>query len=101
MRKNHRRGETLIETLVAILVITLSALLLATVTTGSVRINAAAREKDSAFRQELENAETGTRSESGTVTLRDAGGASLGSYSVLYSAGGDGALTSYRMEAGS
>lgn len=97
------RGETLVETLAAILVLALSALLLANVTVSSARLNRSARKSDTAFRQELKTAETVPDTADGKVTVSDTtgGGKSrLGEYSVLYTRTEDGKLTSYRAAGG-
>lgn len=52
-----RKGETLVEVLVALLVATLATLLLAAMVTASAKVNIAARQKDEAFFKALTQVE--------------------------------------------
>lgn len=56
---SSQSGETLTETLCALLAVALSSLLLATMLSAAARLNAAAIERDGAFYRGLTAAETG------------------------------------------
>jgi Tfp pilus assembly protein PilV len=67
---SSKAGETLIETLVAVLVVALSSIILVTMTVTASHLNAAARTADQAFYAELSAAESGTGSTAtGTITV--------------------------------
>lgn len=93
------RGETLTETLAAILLVTLSATVLCTLVVTAARINRAAGEGDARFRQnqaavERRRAGTdGTLTSDGSVTVTVGGVTS--SYPVTVYTVENGALTSY------
>ena len=63
-RLNHR-GETLTETLVSILILTLSGLLLLTATMAANKVNQAAVKMDTDLREQLQYAEMQDRNKSG------------------------------------
>jgi type II secretory pathway pseudopilin PulG len=90
------RGESLLEVLVAILIIVFSSLSLYYAVTASAQINAKAAEVDAALQNEMIAAEQQqVTNQKGTVTLMD-GVNAVGSAPVDYT-GGEGRLTSYRM----
>lgn len=97
---HSRRGETLVEILVAILIIALSAGLFATMYTASMRINLTAREQDEAFYAAVEDLEEMSGSgSSGTVNYEPEGGGSATSESVeLFTRDG---MTAYKIDGGS
>lgn len=64
------KGETLIETLVAIMILAISAMLLAQITTSSVRINRIAEKADGEYRRELKMVENRERLSTGNVTIK-------------------------------
>ncbi|KAF5077309.1 hypothetical protein DSECCO2_152110 [anaerobic digester metagenome] len=66
----REKGETLIETLVAIMILTISAMLLAQVTTSSVRINRIAEKVDGEYRRELKMVENREHLSTGNVTIK-------------------------------
>ena len=92
-----RSGETLTETLCAVLVMSLSSVLLATMISAASHMNATALEKDSALYSELTTAEEQTDiKEEGTVTVTIASNDSKKvSFPVSYYGDEDGAHTSY------
>ena len=67
-----QRGETLVEVLVSLLVVTLATLLLASMATWAARVKLTAREKDETFTKALQEVEgrTGTPG-SGTIVITD------------------------------
>lgn len=71
-----RRGETLTETLVALLVVALASVILATMIGTATRINAAAIQRDETLCQAVTAMETGTEAVAtdGTVTVNINGG---------------------------
>lgn len=91
----RRRGETITETLAAILIVTLSTLVLVTLALTAVRFNRTAAEADQRLQAEQVAAENHADGAPGTVTLR--GDHIDCTYNVSYT-GGDGALTSYEKE---
>jgi type II secretory pathway pseudopilin PulG len=98
-RLKSQRGETLLEALVAILVIVFSGLTLYYSAITSARINAAASKADELFRAETSAAEQqGGVNSAGEVTITSADGF-MASVDVDYT-GLDGQLTSYRMNGG-
>ena len=90
-----RSGETLTETLCAVLVMSLSSVLLATMISAASHMNASALEKDSALYSELTTAEarSATKSEPKTVEVTING--TKVTFATTYYGGGDSALTSY------
>ena len=97
MRKLKKSsGETLVETLVAILIVTLSSLLFLQMTMTSLNISGEAKKMDTDYQASLSAAEEQkTKIATGTITVsgRD--------YSVTYYGTGEtGALTAYSGEAG-
>ncbi|MCI2057282.1 MAG: hypothetical protein LKJ86_09085 [Oscillibacter sp.] len=93
------RGETLVETLVAILTVTLASLLFLQMTNSAASINRSTAAADETFQADLSAAEiqSGAAS-SGTVTLQN--GAASYSYGVDVYTSSDGNLTSYAAEGG-
>ncbi len=86
------RGETLVETLCALLLITMTSSLFLTLTLSSARISSQARADDKAYRRSLSVAEAQSRVlSSGNIVIRGR------SYPVTYYGSGDGAnrLVSY------
>lgn len=97
-RKRAVSGETLVETLVGILIVTLCALLLAQTAATASRLNQTAQKEDSRFRRELETAERNLGDVEGTAVISDQSGHEVGVYSVRYSREEENALASYRLE---
>ncbi len=95
--KRNTKGETLIETLVAIIILTVSAMLLAEVTTSSTRINLRVEEADEEYRDALETVEKRVSPVSGEITIQS-GGSSY-TYEVNYFGDMVG-LTSYEAKEG-
>lgn len=97
------RGETLVETLTAIVVIALASVALAAMIGAASRMDLAARANDerlySAISQ-LETADGGGESGTVTVTVGGQEGRSV-AFSVTFSDGGDGLLRAYDMGGGS
>lgn len=90
-----RRGETLTETLVAVLMVALASVLLASMLSSASRMNAAAMEKDEALYDAVTAAETGGGSgETGTVRVT-LGGAALPDFNVTYYSDAGGTLYAY------
>lgn len=54
-----KRGETMVETLAAVLIVAVAAAMLATMVASAVRITSRAKEADAAFYQELSAVEKG------------------------------------------
>lgn len=77
-----RRGESLVEALAAMLIITLASIALLTVIQFTTRLNAGAKAADSEFYEQQEAAETGPGTSSGTVTVT--GGSGGGSFRQDY-----------------
>ena len=90
-----RRGETLTETLVSVLIIAMAAALLATMVGVSTRLTARAGAEDEKFYRELSDAEAGAAAADGEIILTVDGAGRRLRVSV---AGGGGELTSYRLE---
>lgn len=86
------RGETLIESLTAMLIVVLSSLLLLHITMVTKNINEKAEKADKSYQTELSSAEAGNGSIKGQVTLHGKGGETQ--YDVIYTGGKD-QLTSY------
>ncbi len=86
------RGETLTETLAAILIVTLSAVVLTGMAVGAVRLNRAAGTADAAYRLEVEAAERQASGSPGTVTVAEGGRRYV--YDVTVT-GGEETLASY------
>ncbi|MEG2037021.1 MAG: hypothetical protein RRZ93_03445 [Ruthenibacterium sp.] len=95
-RLRSRAGETLVETLSALLIIVFSSLILMTMSMTAANINRQTAEADKRFREELLTAEKGGGESEKTVTILSGG--KRYSYEVLY-AGGDG-LCSYDKSGG-
>ncbi len=95
---NSRRGETLTETLAALLLVALATALLVTMVTASFRLNAAARRNDAGFYEELSKAEAGEDEGEGLIKIIvDGNPQSDVQVSVT---GGGSALTSYERKGG-
>lgn len=97
-----RRGETLTEMLVSIVILGLSIAMMATMIITSTKITERSTAKDSEYRDQLSAAEAQDDSEStpgkGKVTITDKNGVSTSSVTVnvnIY--GGDGELKSYKI----
>ncbi len=97
-RLKSRRGETLLEALVAILVIVFSGMTLYYSVITSARINAAASAADELFRTETNAAEQQGGALAGTVAITSTDGFAA-TINVDYTGLG-GQLTSYRMNGG-
>lgn len=96
--KQHRKtraqmGETLLETLVSILVISLSSVVLLTSISASTKINNKVREMDARYQTELKAAEQGMGTLEGTIQVKRKDGVAY-SYEVLF-AGAPGEIRSY------
>lgn len=98
-------GETIVETLAAILIAALSCTILMTSVIASVQINKQAENAEIAYRKELMEAEIGNGSKTetgqdgpyeGTITIKSKDGSSY-SYHVLYT-GSSRKLTSYHLD---
>ena len=96
-QKRANRGETLVETLAAILVIALSATLLLQLTMTSTRLNRDVERADGDFRAELAAAEGLQELQAGELTVQGALG--VYSYEVEYYGEAD-ALRAYRLPSG-
>ena len=92
-----RRGETLTETLASILIIALSAAILAGMVSAAARLSAKAKAADATFYQEIQAAEVGSPGEAGSGIVTITAGGDTGSVHVSVRGGGS-ALTSYRLE---
>jgi len=93
----NKKGETLLETLVAILILTVSAMLLAEVTASSTRINLDAEKVDKKYREDLEKVEKRETPISGEVTIKSGG--TTYTYDVNYY-GDKSGFTSYATKEG-
>lgn len=94
MKQRRKSGETLVETLAAILVFTLASLLFVQMAVTAARINQSARAQDAAYTQQLEAAERQTGDGTGgTVEIR--GGSGSWSYAVTVYGGEAGDICSY------
>ena len=97
MHNTHKRaskGETLVETLVAIVIITFSAIILVNMTIASTNINRKVESSDTNFRDELAAAEGLQNLAKGQITVKSESGTYK--YSVEYYGKEDG-LRSYRI----
>lgn len=97
MRNTHKRaskGETLVETLVAIVIITFSAIILVNMTIASTNINRKVESSDTNFRDELAAAEGLQNPAKGQITVKSE--SRTYKYSVEYYGKEDG-LRSYRI----
>ncbi len=90
----NKRGETLTESLIALLITVLSAAMFATMVTAAVNIGSKADAAVEEFYEELSAAEAGSIPESGTLEVNDR------DFTVEYYRRGDGLLTAYRSKAG-
>ena len=91
--KRASKGETLVETLVAIVIITFSAIILVNMTIASTNINRKVESSDTNFREELAAAEGLQNPVDGQITIK---GEKTYSYKVEYYGKEDG-LRSYRI----
>lgn len=99
-RLRASRGETIVETLVAILIVALSALMMLAMLTAAARINSRVHEADDRFRQALninEGRSGAATPSTANVTAADAG-ADTYSYGVTLHAG-EGGPVSYALVA--
>ena len=96
-RKRSKKGETILETLIAILIITFSSVMLVNLTITATRMNKVTEQEDDKFRQALMEAEKAESGSSGEVTIKS-GGSSY-TYEVEYFGEDDG-LYSYRASNG-
>jgi type II secretory pathway pseudopilin PulG len=98
MRKlKNRSGETLIETLVAILIVSLASVVLVQTVITSAQMSSSSGSADKKFSEALAAAETQSSTGSGTVTVtKDGAGESFSVPVNIYGGGsGDKTLTSY------
>lgn len=96
MAKRCIKGETLVETLAAILIASLSTMMLLTATITASKINRSAASSDESFLQQQYTAEQqGTDENRSSVTIKSAGNSQVyGTYDVDHY-GKDGKLQSY------
>jgi hypothetical protein len=97
-KKLGTKGETLIETLVAIIILTVSAMLLAVVTATSVRMNQKIEDVDKNYRDELAVVEKRDTSFEGKITIQRLSDGHSYTYDVNFF-GNEGDLTSYQAKA--
>ena len=95
-----QKGETLVETLAALLVVALGTAVFAGMVTVSSRINSRAIDRDRDYYKALTQAETVAGGESAAVTVTDESD-KKDTVKVVLSKGDDGKLVSYRAEEGS
>lgn len=96
-KKANTKGETLVETLVAILILTFSAMLLAEVSATAIRMNQEIEAVDTKYRDELAGVEKREVPFSGEVTIKSGGN----TYHYQVDFYGDGVgLTSYQSKTG-
>ena len=95
---SSRRGETLAETLVAVLIVSFASVLLASMLTSSSRLNKTAKENDEELYAAVTAAETqsGTGTD-GTVTVSVAG-ESIEKNVLLYCSDPDAPVWSYQVQ---
>ncbi len=96
-KRRSIKGETLLETLVAILILTISAMMLAEMTASSVRINRTVEKIDKEYRENVSAAEKRKFYKNETVTIKTTD--KEYTYKVEYYGKADG-LTSYKAEEG-
>ncbi|MDD4844931.1 MAG: hypothetical protein PHU31_11490 [Anaerotignum sp.] len=92
------KGETIIETLVAILILTVSAMLLAEVSAAAVRMNQKIEDVDKNYRDELAVVEKQDASFKGEITIKRLSDGHTYTYDVNFF-GNEGDLTSYQAKA--
>lgn len=102
LRLSGKKGESIVETLVAILIAALSCTILMTAVTAAVSINKNASEAQTAFEKELLEAEQqeGTREAQASigVVVNENGSSTSESVSInVLVTGGDGKLASYKL----
>jgi len=93
LKKRLKKGETIIEALFAILIITFSSVMLVNLTLTATKINKDIEQEDTEFRNNLMAAEREESGNRGEVTIRS--GSSNYTYDVEYF-GNDNGLYSYR-----
>lgn len=91
--KRCKKGETILETLFAILIITFSSIMLVNVTLTATRINKVIEQEDTEFREDLMEAEKAVTGTNGEVKITS--NESNYTYDVEYFGKDDG-LYSYR-----
>lgn len=90
-----RAGESFAEILVAIFIVAMAALLMASMVTASGGLDMKARQEDEAFYKAINAVESGTGTPSdGTVTITSDGGTSVGVEVKVYT-DTDGTLSAY------
>lgn len=94
-----RSGETLTETLCAVLVMSLSSVLLATMISAAAHMNASALEKDRALYTELTAAEARSAAKSEPKAVYVTINGTKVTFAATYYGDKDGALTSYAVPA--
>lgn len=96
------RGETLVESLIAILICSLSAVMLIVATTTAVRMNAAAEARDKALQAAQQVAEGNSGTSTPATASVKSGGSSLGTVAYQVDVYGSvEALSAYALEGGS
>ena len=93
LKKRWNRGETLIETLIAVLILTFSSIMFLNMTLSSVKINSASQQKDAEFREDLMEAEKEETGRIGKITIKT--DQSSYSYQVEYYGKGNDGMISY------
>ena len=78
-----RKGETLTETLVAVLLVGLASVVLASMISAASHMSAQALERDTALYDEITVAEAQSSSQNGSVTV-ELGGSSSQNFNVTY-----------------
>ena len=99
MKKLHsKRGETMVETLAAVLIVGLAAAMLATMVASAVRITSRTKEADAVFYRELSAAEEKTKMVGETnVTISVTGGSASEAKDITLYGTQDG-LTAYEVK---
>ena len=96
-----QRGETLVETLVSVLIIILASVMLYGMAASAAKMNRQASEQDAAFYGQLTSAETNassTQASLGSVQIKETGGSFQKAVDVIFyqeSLGGEDVLRSY------
>ena len=95
------KGETLVETLTAVLIISLASVALASMIAAASRLNIRARENDERLYAAISELESGAgESEAGTVTVTMGEQSRKVDFSVSYVNGGEGLLSAFEYSGG-
>ena len=95
-----RRGETLAETLVALLIIGLASAALAAMIGAAVHMSTASIKRDNELRAAVTALETGTGTETTAGTVKVSVGGAEQDVTVIYESAGDGMLYAYHKGGG-